>query len=118
MSKESFKVFARLNPSLANFVINNDISWQKIYELYEIYGENSSIWNNYIEKNNVKDEKISRNIPLNDLFNSVKNMDLNSVQKGVNNIQKTIDMLKDLGLGSQTNVNNYVERPMYKYFED
>ena len=34
MSKESFKDFARLHPELATQVVNNKISWQKLYELY------------------------------------------------------------------------------------
>ena len=50
MSKESFKLFAKKHPELATKVINNDISWQKLYELYEIYGEDNTIWNNYICK--------------------------------------------------------------------
>ena len=36
MSKESFKNFARLHPELATQVVNNKISWQKLYELYDI----------------------------------------------------------------------------------
>ena len=43
MSKESFKSFARGHTELANYVMNGKTSWQRLYELYEIYGENSSI---------------------------------------------------------------------------
>ena len=45
MSKESFKSFARSHTELANYVMNGKTNWQRLYELYEIYGENSSIWN-------------------------------------------------------------------------
>ena len=38
MSKESFKDFARLHPELATQVVNNKISWQKLYELYDRMG--------------------------------------------------------------------------------
>ena len=48
MSKESFKVFARNHPELATKVMNNDVSWQKLYELYEMYGEESDVWDNYL----------------------------------------------------------------------
>ena len=51
MSKEAFKIFARNHPELATQVINDKISWQKLYELYEIYGEDGNIWNKYISKN-------------------------------------------------------------------
>ena len=39
MSKESFKTFARNNPELASSVLDNKVTWQQLYELYEIYGE-------------------------------------------------------------------------------
>ena len=55
-----------------------------------------------------------------DLFNTIKNVDLDSVQKGITNIQKTIGLLQDIGVGGSKNVPEqvYRPRPMYKYFED
>ena len=50
MSKESFKSFARNHTELANYVMNGKTNWQRLYELYEIYGENSSIWNDYFHR--------------------------------------------------------------------
>ena len=55
MSKDTFKAFARKNPSLANSVLTGKVSWQQLYELYEIYGENNSIWDNYLEKISITD---------------------------------------------------------------
>ena len=48
MSKETFKAFARNHPELATSVLKNNTTWQKLYEIYEIYGESSNIWNTYI----------------------------------------------------------------------
>ena len=53
MSKENFKSFARIHPELANFVNTNQTNWQKLYELYDIYGENSTVWNEYFPKNTI-----------------------------------------------------------------
>ena len=50
MSKETFKNFVRNYPELGNSVMDNKTSWQKLYELYELYGENSSVWDKYISK--------------------------------------------------------------------
>ena len=58
MSKESFKIFARNHPELANQVLSDKISWQKLYELYEIYGEDGTIWNKYFE---TSEELINQN---------------------------------------------------------
>lgn len=121
MSKETFKSFARLHPELGSYVISNDVSWQKLYELYEIYGENSSVWNQYLKRETTKQiaTTLSDN-PINDIVSTIKKIDLNSVQKGVNNLQKTIGLLQDIGIGSdkKTSVAPYESRPMYKYFED
>ena len=108
MSKELFKKFARKNPSLANTVLNGTATWQQLYELYEIYGENNSIWNPYL--NPKEDTPIGS---FKDLFQTLKNLDMDSVQKGVTNLQKTIGLLQEIGVG-----NSLEKRPIYQRFDD
>lgn len=119
MSKEAFKLFARNHPELASHVINNNISWQKLYELYEIYGEEGSIWNNYLQNNVNQTFQLNNPATFKDLLNMIKNIDLDSVQKGVTNLQKTIGLLQDIGLGTTKSTPSiYEPRPLYQYFED
>jgi hypothetical protein len=47
MSKDSFKAFVSKKPELAEYVKDNTMTWQKFYEIYDIYGENEEIWNKY-----------------------------------------------------------------------
>lgn len=108
MSKESFKSFARNNPELANTVLENKASWQQLYELYEIYGEQSNVWNKYINKSS------SSQTSLKDIIDTLKNLDLNTFQEGINNIQKTIGIIQSLGLGN----TKYEPKPLYKRFEE
>ncbi|MBE6157208.1 MAG: hypothetical protein E7160_00210 [Firmicutes bacterium] len=114
MSKESFKYFARNHSELADYIINGKTNWQKLYELYEIYGENSPVWNKYFPAANQKEEITS--IP--DLINTIKNVDLDSVQKGITNIQKTIGLLQEIGIGNKVTTPIYEPRPLFRYFED
>ena len=114
MSKDTFKLFARKNPTLANSVLEGKATWQQLYELYEIYGENNSIWNNYLDKNSVIENVTSSATTLKEFINTFKNIDMDSVQKGITNIQKTIGLLQDLGLGKET--ANEV-RPIYQRFD-
>ena len=122
MSKELFKDFARKHKELASSVMQGNTTWQKLYELYDIYGEDSSIWNDYFVNNNVAEEKTPTTFK--EFFNTFKNMDMDSVQKGVTNLQKTIGLLQDLGLASLgsnkvvNNTNTYQPRPLYRHFED
>ena len=108
MSKESFKLFARNHKELANTVIKGNVTWQQLYELYEIYGEDSNIWNSYFDNNDIS-------ISFKELFNTIKNIDMESVQKGITNIQKAIGLLQDLGIN---NKKSNETQPIYKRFED
>ncbi len=119
MSKETFKIFARSHPELATKVINNTTSWQKLYELYEIYGEDNKIWNDYFTDSISRVDSNSSLNAFQDLVGMIKNIDLDSVQKGVTNLQKTIGLLQDIGLGSTAQPKEvYEPRPLYRYFED
>ena len=46
---DNFKTFVKNNPSFATYIKNGSMTWQKFYELYDMYGESSSIWNEYKE---------------------------------------------------------------------
>lgn len=117
MSKEKFKAFARIHPELATYVSNGKTSWQNLYELYDIYGENSSVWYKYYKNN--ENTNSNSETTISDIVNTIKNVDLKSVQKGISNIQKTIGLIENLGiLKEDKNISNYEPRPMYKYFED
>lgn len=126
MSKETFKNFVRSHPELANHVMKKNASWQQFYELYDLYGENNSVWNDYIKTTSpttetVASSKNTRENAMGELIKMVKNVDLNSVQKTVGNLQKTIGLLQDLGIGAGSAAiaeKPYEPRPMYRYFED
>lgn len=119
MSKESFKSFARNHTELANYVMNGKATWQRLYELYEIYGENSSIWRDYFSSGSTLESDIST-LPNNikELVQNIKNIDLSSVQKGIANIQKALGVLQDIGLGQSGNPEPYEPRPIYQHFDD
>ena len=116
VDKDTFKSFARVHPELASVVLEGNATWQQLYEIYEIYGENNSIWNNYFKTNNsLTDNIASSATTMKDFVNTFKNLDMDSVQKGITNIQKTIGLLQDLGIGNR---NTYEARPIYQRFND
>lgn len=130
MSKESFKSFARGHTELANYVMNGKTSWQRLYELYEIYGENSSIWKDYFSSTSSSSlssatQGSDLSGTLRELMQNIKNIDLNSVQKGITNIQKALGLLQDIGIGhgngsgsGSGDTTNYEPRPLYQHFDD
>ena len=112
MSKETFKSFVRQHPSLANTVLKGNATWQQLYEIYELYGDNSSVWDTYFTKETITDQITNSASTIKDFINSFKNIDMDSVQKGITNIQKTIGLLQDIG------ITNKESEPIYKRFED
>lgn len=122
MSKETFKLFAKNHPELATQVMSGKTNWQKLYELFEIYGEDSAVWASFTSttRSTSTESTSTKSASIKDLFNTFKIIDLDSVQKGVTNLQKTIGLLQDIGIGGTTTkaASSYEPRPMYKYFED
>ena len=113
MSKERFKVFASNHPELVDHVLNGEVSWQSLYEIFDIYGENNKIWNKYITNtsNDIGD------LNLKDIFSKINTIDMDSFQKGIENLQKTIGLLQGLSLGNTTD-NPYIPRESYQHMED
>ncbi len=111
MSKDAFKEFVRKNPHLADYVINNKMTWQQFYEIYDLYGAEDSIWNNFRNK----EDNIS-NPTIKDILSLIKGIDLKTVQKALTSINKAIDVFKNFNNKEDNTI--YEERPKYKYFED
>ena len=122
MSKEEFKSFVRKNPSLIKYVNNNSMTLQKFYEMYDMYGESNDVWNNYLNitsNNIVKTNTLSSSEnAFRELVNTVKTINLEKVQKGINSLQKTISLVQELGSSNNTTPKEYERRPIYKHFED
>lgn len=108
---DKFKLFVRNNPTFANYIKDGSMTWQKFYELYDMYGEDSNIWNEYRQTENKK-------TTLNDIINIAKNIDIDKLQDGVNSISKAISLFSDLFTSNKTNNNIYEPRAIYKRFDD
>lgn len=120
----NFKEFVKKNPSFIKYVRNDEMTWQKFYELYDLYGEDNDIWNSYRSATEAPKEASAAAaattgaIGMTDLFEWLKRVDLDSFQDGINSVQRVISVLQDLG-NKDTNIKpDYKPRPLYKHFED
>ena len=122
--KDEFKNFVRENPRLIKFVNNGEMTWQKFYEMYDMYGKDENIWADYIKEAVVAATvagaaTTSTGISFNDVMNWVKGIDLDSVQSGINNIQRVVGMVQDFAKkDNKPEKEEYKPRPIYKHFED
>lgn len=109
MSKETFKKFVRTKPQLIKYVKEKNISWQNLYETYELYGENSNIWEEYTKENNQLNS-------FDEIIKTIKTLDLEKIQNGIESIQSTISLIQNFGSNSQN--NSYEPRYKYKHLDD
>ena len=109
---DNFKQFIKSHPSFAGYIKDGTMTWQKFYELYDMYGEDSSVWDEY------KQEK-KKSPTINDIVNMAKNIDMNKLQDGVNSLSKAVGLFSDLFSNKAgTNTTTYKPRAVYKRFED
>lgn len=124
MSKDSFRAFVRSNPNFIYSVRNKRVTWQELYELYDLYGEDKSVFNKYLESssNNSSSSRGSSKSAFNDISNMIKELDVDKVQNGVTSLQKALSLFSELFASkegaSNNGGNNYEPRAVYKRFED
>lgn len=109
---DDFKNFVKANPTFAAFIKDGSMTWQKFYELYDMYGEDSTIWNDYkhIPKKN--------SMTINDIINLAKNIDVDKFQDGINSLSKAVGLFSDLFLNKNTGGDSYQPRAVYQRFDD
>lgn len=109
--KDEFKLFIKNNPGFIKYVNNGEMTWQKFYEMYDLYGEENSVWDSY------KESKPSSNMSsFSDFLAWLKTIDLDSALEGINNVGKVINVIGDL---SKKDIKDtYEPRPLYKHFDD
>ena len=117
--KEEFKSFVATKPELVNYVKSKENTWQDFYEIYDMYGDNPSVWNKYIDNQHEPDERAG---PINELTSLVKGVNIDNVQKYINNAQKAINVIQELTTKSPVGKGPITPpktpRPITKFFGD
>lgn len=112
MSKESFKTFVHNHPELLTKITSKEMTFQKYYEIYDMYGEDQEVWRPYLSSSSTSPASKD------DLVKMIKSLDLETIQKGIGGLQKALGIIQDLGIGSKKETKPYEPRPMYQYFDD
>lgn len=120
--KEEFKTFVKGHPELIKFIKSNEMTWQKFYEIYDIYGKENEVWDKYFknitEPESNKETENNSSFTVSELIDMVKNVDLDSVQKNITNISKALGLVQSLITKEEVSTDTYTPRPLYKKFED
>ncbi len=121
--KEEFKDFVSRHPDLINIVRDKSHSWQDLFEVYDLYGNDESLWEKYLKNasgnKTVSDDKMNS---LGELTRLFKNVNIDNVQKYIDTAQKAISVIQELtgggAAGAALSKGPSVSRPINKIFED
>ena len=119
--KEEFKEFIRSKPELVEYIKNKEMTMQKFYEIYDVYGSDENAWKPY-ERNRTNSSS-SDGFSINKITNIMKNINVDELQKHINTAQKALGVVEDLTSKGTNNIGNIVKgpltsRPLNKFFED
>lgn len=127
-SKEEFKDFVKKHPELIKYVKSGEMNWQKFYELYSLYDEEDTVWNEYFNNNNLnntntRNSTTSSNFGISDIMNMFKGIKPEVLQQNITSIQKFLGFVSDF-VGDKTTTKTpsskgiYTPRPTKRMFED
>ena len=120
-SIDKFKEFVRNNSYLINYTKTGNKTWQDLYEIYDLYGEDQDAWNNYLKEDNINttNNNTSKTNYIEEMVRMAKNIDMDKVQEGITSFQKTLGLFGDLFASKGTNnTKEYNPRPLYRRFDD
>jgi len=109
--KTQFKAFVSKHPELITYIKNKKNTWQDFYEIYDIYGEDKNAWDKYF---NIEDSSSS----VSELTKLLKNINMDNVQKHINNAQKAVNLIQELTSKSTSDIVTKTPRPITKFFGD
>ncbi|WP_017753600.1 YlbD family protein [Calidifontibacillus oryziterrae] len=122
-----FKEFVKRHPNIVKDVRANKKTWQELYEDWYMFGEEDSMWEKY--KSVTSDDEKQAKRPtakkesdfMSQLLSMVKNIDMNELQKNLNNVSGAISNVQQLleqfqnFKGATTQQNHKAGRPRNPY---
>ena len=112
MSKlDNFKSFVSNHIEFIDLVKTNKTTWQKLYELYDLYGEDENIWKNYAQNN-------KENLDIKSLFTTLKNINLDSLEESISSIQKAVGLIEEFSKPEKKEEIKLIDKSIDKIYGD
>lgn len=105
--KEEFKKFINNHPELTKYIKNKEMTMQSFYELYDVYGSDSNIWDKYFKN----ESRIS------DIGSLLKNINIDNIEHHVNNAEKILGIIEELA-STTPEIKTTSSIPVTKFFGD
>ena len=92
--KEEFKAFAARNKNISKLVTSGKATWQQLFETYDIYGSDESVWREYFKDNTKEDKNIGEGVK--SILNNLKNIDRDKLEENIGSLQKALGFLEEI----------------------
>ena len=108
-SFEEFKTFIKDKPFLKEKVRRKEVTWQELYERYDLYGKDDEIFNNVNENINSEnnepkeEEKEKKDDSMSSFFNMLSGIDVDKISDGLNGMKKILSILSEITVGDELN---------------
>ena len=118
---DEFKSFIKNNPRLIDKVQSNELSWQQLYETYDIYGEAHPMFTNNPAKENIIKKEPSQDYVKNTL-SLLKNIDMDKVSENLQSLKKVFGAIGEItNLNDKKNTSQntpFIKKNTYRRYND
>ena len=91
---EKFKEFIKDKEFLIDKVTNKEVTWQSLYEIYDLYGEDASIFKNETIKEDKEEQRETNNEnKINNLLKAFEGVDVNKINENLEGVRKILAVL-------------------------
>lgn len=102
---EEFKQFAHSKPFLRDLVQSGQMTWQELFERYDIYGPEDDIFQE--KKEGKKEEKKEENEKekkegLESILDAISGFDVDKISEGLNGMKKILNVLSEVTRPEET----------------
>ncbi len=108
MSKlDEFKAFAHERPFLREKVKQGEMTWQELYERYDIYGPDDEIFKEKEPKKEEKEESSTSETKekkegLDSILDAISGFDVDKISDGLNGMKKILNVLSEVTRPEET----------------
>lgn len=86
----AFKQFIRTMPKASEAVHDGLYTWQELYELYDLYGENHEVWKKFSSEKSTPKASGSTNFDLSSLVALLKTVDVDALLSSMQGLEKVL----------------------------
>lgn len=115
---DKFKEFIKDKEFLIDKVNNKETTWQNLYEIYDLYGEDASIFK---QKEEVREEQATSNFQtnndnkVNSLLKAFEGVDVNKINENLEGVRKVLAVLSEFSKKDDIKPRRTYEKPNNRY---